>query len=194
MKLVFQPGDEYYEIPPTPGISVLSATKQGMRDFGSIWLGESPLPTWVRIWLAFLVLGGIVLPFVYLPHPFAIANAVATVIMRTFNMNELTRVRGINKNMGWPHLMGWIPVLCVNYLSLAAPSSDADEPLLGPVLTMESAEGFYEQSRVFAIWFNTVVITISCIFDAKDTVDYYYFKKQAIVRSRTTMEELTKRK
>ena len=42
-------------------------------DFTTVWMGSSPMPAWVRLWLCFLLVG-VMSPFAFLPHPFAIAN------------------------------------------------------------------------------------------------------------------------
>eukprot|EP00954_Amorphochlora_amoebiformis_P027022 1382763-Amorphochlora_amoeboformis.AAC.1 len=65
--------------------------------------------------------------------------------------------------MGWPHLIGWIPVIVVNIIAITT-----DE--LGDALTMTNADGnAYLQARVFTVWYSTVCTAISCAFDAVDT-------------------------
>lgn len=98
-------------------VSTFTTLYNAVMDFMTILLGESGIPLWVRLWL-FALMTGVVSPLAFLPHPYAIANAVAMVFILTVNCRELVRIRGINKNMGWPHVVGWIPVLVVDVLSL----------------------------------------------------------------------------
>ena len=70
---------------------------------------------------------GVTSPFLCLVPdfpPFAITHAVACWVIINLNGKELVRVRGTNKNMGWPHVICWIPVLIVNILTLSSTKRD----------------------------------------------------------------------
>ena len=155
-------------------------------DFMTVWMGSSPMPAWVRLWLCFLLVG-VLSPFAFLPHPFAIANLVAFFVILGLNGRELVRVRGVNKNMGWPHVVAWIPVLVVDIMSVTTDLID------GQQLTWENAgDNNYHNARVFFVWFNFVVLTISCLFDIVDTVLYYFHDEKTVDRSAWTIAQLEK--
>jgi hypothetical protein len=132
---------------------------------------------------------GCILPLGFFPHPFAITNAVALVFIAIFNGKEVARVRGVNKKMGWPHVVAWVPVLVVNILSL---STD----LIGDQqqLTWDNAgESTYQRARYVVIWINTITLFISCLFDIVDTVQYYFAGARTIDRSRWTTNQLAQK-
>ena len=156
-----------------------------MLDVMTAWMTESSMKLWVRIWLFFLMTGCL-LPLAFLPHPFAITNLVGVLVILPLNGRELARVRGINKNMGWPHVLGWAPVMIVNILCLTTDSIGSDGQL-----TWENAgDDAYEKARYVAIVYNTVILGISILFDAADTIFYYGFGKTNIERSRWTTDQL----
>lgn len=155
-------------------------------DFLTVWLGKSPMPLWVRCWIVVLLVG-VMSPFAFLPHPYAIADAVGMVFILIFNGLELVRVRGVNKNMGWPHLVGCIPVLVVDALSLFTSRIDGEQ------LTWQNAGvSVYYQARVFFVWYNFVTLIISCLFDTYDTFLYYFIGEKWIDRSDWTIQQLEK--
>merc|ERR1712150_405459 len=152
-------------------------------DVMTLLFGTSGLKLWIRVWLVFLICG-VMAPLAFLPHPFAITNLAGAVIIFVLNGRELVRVRGVNKNMGWPHFVGWIPVLIVNILCLATDAID------GQQLTWDNASDAYEQARLVVVWYNTIALAISCAFDVVDTVWYYGSGKTDIERSQWTMRQL----
>jgi hypothetical protein len=155
-------------------------------DILTLLVGQSGFKLWISVWVVVLV-SGTVLPWGFFPHPFAIANVAATVIPNAVIGMELMRVRGYNKNMGWPHV-GWVPVLVVNILSLSTDLIDDQQ------LTWDNAgESTYQRARYVAIWINTIVVFISCLFDINDTVQYYVVGNRTVCRSRWTVNQLTKK-
>ena len=157
-------------------------------DVMTVWMFQSGLKLWVRLWLCILFMGGM-LPFAFLPHPFAIANAVAMVVILILNGAELFRVRGVNKNMGWQHVVSWTPVMIVNILSLTGDSIGND----GQLTWDNAGDDTYERARFVAVILNTVILGISILFDAWDTVLYYHFGKTQIERSQWTTNQLEKK-
>mmetsp|Transcript_3096 Transcript_3096/g.4253 ORF Transcript_3096/g.4253 Transcript_3096/m.4253 type:complete len:167 (-) Transcript_3096:259-759(-) len=159
---------------------------QAVLDILTVWAGKSPMKLWVRIWLVFL-LCGVMIPFPFLPHPFAWTNLAAFHIILIFNGREVLRVRGVNKAMGWPHLVGWIPVLVVNILSIFTDTfQDYGK------LTWDRAEDGFEKARVFGLWYNTVTLFISCLFDANDTYQYYMRGVKEVDQSEYTRSTIEK--
>jgi len=152
-------------------------------DFLTLWLSTT-LKLWLRVWLIFLMIA-VLAPWAFLPHGFAIANVIAFFVILYLNGRELFRVRGINKNMGWPHLVGWVPVLVINVLYL---STD----VLGDQVTFENVSGAYKEARVVVVWYNTIILGISCLFDAFDTFLYYSKGMTDIERSDWTTAQLEK--
>ena len=120
-------------------------------DFLTVWLGESSLKLWVRIWLVFLLVG-CMSPMAFLPHPFAITNVLgAFLLILVLNGREFVRIRGVNKNMGWPHVLAWTPVMAVNVLCLTTDLIDGER------LTWENAgDNVYYKARYVAVIYNTV--------------------------------------
>ena len=166
--------------------SLMETLYNANGDFITIWLGSSPMPAWVRIWLCFLVVG-VMSPYAFLPHPFAIANVVAFFVILILNGRELLRVRGVNKNMGWPHVVAWVPVLVVDILSVSTDLID------GQQLTWENAgDNNYYKARVLFVWFNFVTVTISCLFDVVDTILYHFYDAKHVDRSDWTIATLEK--
>lgn len=165
--------------------SAFQVVGDAVMDFVTAWLAESSLKIWIRIWLCFL-LAGCMAPLAFLPHPFAITNLVAMIPILVFNGRELARVRGLNKNMGWPHIVGWVPVLFVNVLALTT------DRIGGELMSWENANGnAYQQARVVVVWANSVILGISCAFDAVDTYLYYVKGETTIERSKWTTDQLT---
>ena len=160
-----------------------------VQDIMHVWLGESSLKLWIRVWLAILWLG-CMSPLAFLPHPFAITNLVAMFVIVGLDGQMVVEVRGVNKNMGWPHLVGWIPVLVINILSLTTDSIGWGD--YGDKLTWENAgTSAYEKVRFVVVIFNTVTLATSCAFDTVDTFLYYARDEQKIERSRWTTDQLT---
>lgn len=179
-KYVFEEGELVID---NVGKSFPQVFHQSVLDFMTVWFGKSGMKAWLRVYLIFLFCG-VMCSLAFLPHPFAITNAVGMVIVTFFNGREFVRVRGINKNMGWPHLVGWSPVLVVNLLSLFS------DVIQDQKITWEDAENNYEKARFVCLWFNTAMIGISCIFDVFDTVWYYAYGKTSIERSQWTVDDI----
>ncbi|KAL3908896.1 MAG: hypothetical protein SGILL_008305 [Bacillariaceae sp.] len=166
--------------------SYMEVMYNATADLMTTWLGSSPMPVWVRVWLCFLMVGAMS-PFAFLPHPFAIANAVGFGVVLGLNGREVVRVRGVNKNMGWPHVVAWIPVLVVDILSVTTDLID------GQQLTWDNAgSNNYYKARVFFVWYNFVVFAISCLLDTVDTIMYYFNDVKNVDRSDWTIAQLEK--
>lgn len=179
-------------IPPKSSAIVVNNTNKslftlvlnGFCDLMTVWLGRSDLKLWIKVWLGFL-LSATLVPIVFLPHPFAIANAVGFVFILIINGRELIRVRGLAKNMGWPHIVAWIPVLIVDILCLST------DRINGEQLTWESTGGNnFHKARVFFVWYNLITLAISCFFDGYDTVMYYVYDVKHVDRSEWTKKQL----
>lgn len=157
---------------------------QAAQDVLFAWLTESGLKVWVRVWLLVLMMGTMS-PLAFLPHPFAIANLVAVVVILVLNGRELIRVRGLNKNMGWQHIVGWTPVMIVNILCLTTDWIDNEQ------LTWDNAgSDAYEQARYVVILLNTITSGISMMFDFVDTILYHVYGRTNIERSKWTTDQL----
>ena len=158
-------------------------------DFLHLWLGASGLKLWIRVWLVVL-LAGVVSPLAFLPHPFAVTNLVTMLLVNVpLTGRELIRVRGINKNMGWPHVVTWIPVVIVNVFSLTTDSIGWG--VYAGQLTWDNAgDSAYEKARFVVIVFNTVILWISGALDVVDTILYYGYGDHSVVRSEWTTDQL----
>jgi hypothetical protein len=144
------------------------------------------MPLWVRCWLVLLVIS-VLSSVAFLPHPYAITNVVGMVVILMLNGREIVRIRGVNKNMGGPHLVAWIPVLVVDAMTLFSSKID------GQQLMWENAGGnaySNNRTRVFFVWYNFVTLIISCLFVAYDTIAYYILEKTEVIRSSWTVEQL----
>jgi hypothetical protein len=125
-------------------------------------------------------------PFAFLPHPFAFSHLVGMVVIILLNGREMVRVRGLNKNMGWPHVIGLVPTIVVGILSLTTDSIGK-----GGKLTWEAAgDHTYKQARFVLVWYTIVVFVICLLFDIVDTVLYYKYGKTTIERSAWTTRQL----
>jgi hypothetical protein len=98
---------------------------QALADYFTIWLGKSPMPLWVHCWLVLFVIS-VLSSVAFLPHPYAITNVVGMVVILMLNGREIVRIRGVNKNMGGPHLVAWIPVLVVDAMTLFSSKIDGN--------------------------------------------------------------------
>ncbi|CAB9496235.1 expressed unknown protein [Seminavis robusta] len=169
--------------------SSLQAIADVFCDCATVWLTESSLKLWIRVWLCLLMLG-CMSPLAFLPHPFAVINLVGMMVILVLNGRELIRVRGVNKNMGWQHIVGWMPVLLVNIICLTTDSIGDDG-----MLTWEAArDDSYKKARYVVIVYNTITLGISVLFDAVDTILYYRYDKTNIDRSQWTTSKLVLQK
>lgn len=139
-------------------------------DGVTVLYGELLLKVWVRIWVSFLLIG-VLFPLAFLPHPFAIANLVAVFIIVLLNGRERTRVRGVKLSTS---------CACQRIAS-------GEHKLHG---TMQKMMPTYEQARVVADWYNTVVLAVSCAFDTYDTFRNYCQDEKEIDRSKWTTDRL----
>ncbi|CAJ1965265.1 unnamed protein product [Cylindrotheca closterium] len=174
--------EKAYQIPER---SLCQGIIDAHKDFMSVWLMESSLKIWVRVWLVLLT-AGIMAPFAFLPHPFAITQLVGVAVVFVLNGRELVRVRGVNKNMGWPHLIGFVPTIVVGILSLTTDSIGND----GKLAWDAAGDDTYKQARFIIVWYSIVVIFICILFDIVDTVLYYKYNKTNIERSAWTTRQL----
>lgn len=159
---------------------------RAVQDVMTVLLGESSLKIWVRVWLTVLMIGTMS-PLAFLPHPYAITNLVGMCIIMTLNGRELLRVRGVNKNMGWQHIVGWTPVMVVNILCLSTDWIDDEQ------LTWNNAgDNAYEQARFVFVVLNTTTSGISILFDFVDTILYHIYGQTSIERSQWTTDQLTR--
>ncbi|CAJ1965259.1 unnamed protein product [Cylindrotheca closterium] len=102
------------------------------------------------------------------------------------NGREMVRVRGVNKNMGWPHVIGLLPTIVVGILSLTT-----DRIGKGGKLTWDAAgDDTYKQARFVLMWYTIIVFAICLLFDIVDTVLYYNYGKTTIDRSAWTTRQL----
>jgi hypothetical protein len=171
----------HQDVPP-PSFYTLVRTM--LCDWMTVWLGRSDLKGWIKVWLGFLLVAT-VCPIVFVPHPFATANIVGIFVILILNGHELIRLRGFAKNMGWPHLVAWIPVLIIDVLCLTT------DTIRGGQLTWDNAgDSPYQKARFVILWYNLVALSISCIFDVNDTVMYYCYDVTRVDRSEWTKKQL----
>lgn len=178
----FSHDEKTYQVPER---SLFQGIIDANLDFMSVWLLESGLKLWVRVWLCFLLVGCIA-PLAFIPHPFAITNLLSLLVVLIFNGRELIRVRGVNKNMGWPHLIGFVPTIVVGILSVTTDMIGED----GKLTWDAAGDDTYKQARVVLIWYCCVAQFISVLFDIADTVMYHKYDKKNIERSAWTTRQL----
>mmetsp|Transcript_14343 Transcript_14343/g.34752 ORF Transcript_14343/g.34752 Transcript_14343/m.34752 type:complete len:200 (+) Transcript_14343:425-1024(+) len=179
---MFHHDEKAYEIPERSlSQEIIDAHKDGF----SAWLMESSMPIWVRVWLLILIVG-ILNPYAFLPHPFAISHLVGMLFIYVVNGREIIRVRGLNKNMGWPHIIGLVPTVVVGILSLTTESIGED----GKLTWDAAGDDSYKQARFVMVWYTIVVFVICLIFDIVDTILYYKYDKKNIDRSAWTTRQL----
>lgn len=174
--------NEYYV---DPDRSFVTMFVDAFWDLLTICFAESALKPWIRLWLCFLCTGCLS-PLAFLPHPYAITNLVAMAVILAGNGKEVARVRGVNKNMGWPHIVGWLPVMVVNILCLTTDSIGSE----GKISWDNAGDDNYEKARFVALVYNTVTLGISILFDTMDTHMYYAQGKTIIERSKWTTDQL----
>ena len=164
------------------------AILDGVYDVMTWWLAESSNPLWVRAWLALLLVSH-VFPLAFLPHPFAITNLVAYLVMVGFLVGpKLCARRGLDKEMiSTAHFVVLPPVLVINILSLTTDLIDDEK------LTWDNAgDDAYEKARYVAVLYNTAIMGISLLFDINDAYQYHVCGNQNISRSRWTTDQLQK--
>lgn len=161
--------------------SIIDAFKDGM----SIWFMESSLKIWIRVWLLFLI-AAVLSPFAFLPHPFAFSHLVGMIVILLLNGREMVRVRGVNKNMGWPHVIGLVPTMAIGILSLSTDSIGND----GKLTWDAAGDDTFKQARFALVWYTLVVFFICLLFDTVDTILYYKYDKKHVDRSAWTTRQL----
>lgn len=176
--------EKTYNVPKDRSLflAIIDAHKDGI----SIWLMESSMKIWVRIWVFFLFVGAMA-PCAFVPHPYAISSITGMILIFWLNGRELIRIRGINKNMGWPHVIAFIPTMIVGILSLTTDGIGDDGKLTWEGVGDDS----YKQVRYVVICYSLVVIFISTLFDIVDTVLYYKYDMRNVERSAWTSSQLS---
>ena len=59
-------------------------------------------------------------------------------------------------------------------------------------MTWDAAETTYQKARFVVLLYSTVTLSISCLFDAVDTIMYYFGDRKEIQRSEYTINLIQK--
>lgn len=111
-----------------------------------LWASFSALPTWVKIWMMFMLMPANVASLFFLDQPMGTWIAILALGGMLPNLPILAYERGFSKLLAIPHLISW--TLLVGLVLLARPE----------------AFGIYKGY----IWVVLVIDTISLFFDYSD--------------------------
>ncbi len=75
-----------------------------------IWHSYRSLPSWVQIWVGFVLIPANVLPFFFLDTWSGRAGAMAALLVVATNVPIMWAAGGMSRAMSLPHLFAWIPL------------------------------------------------------------------------------------
>lgn len=131
-----------------------------------IWKSFRALPTWVQIWVAYLLVPINMAAVFFLDQPKGNWIAILAIGAMILNIPIIFKDRGFSKLMAFPHLIPWS--ILVIWIALARPAgSDAFDTYLSALL---------------------VTNVISLLFDFPDAVKWWKGDRMASRSAPTTLE------